>query len=232
MKRRCTHGRSPVACFAVELSSSLHLALASWELAAAVADCWVLHAPQCDAPGATVWRRRRSRLMAGGGSSPETGKRWRTLCTARVCAAGIARGRGLVFGDRRVVVAHLLRGRLHEGAGAHCRRGSHQPRLHMMWSGGVEDLLTTVARPWRSSCERACCGGCVGLREKRGSRGVVGRIGTIVSNKPNVSVKSIRIIVDLFFYGYSEDTYLGRIGHVSISDTYRIRDTRLNCRVL
>ena len=48
MKGRCTDGRSPVACFAAESSSSLHLALASWELAAAVADWRVLRAPRRD----------------------------------------------------------------------------------------------------------------------------------------------------------------------------------------
>jgi hypothetical protein len=51
---------------------------------------------------------------------------------------------------------------------------------------------------------------------------------TNVSNKVNVSMKSIRIIVDLFFYGYSVDTYPTHIHAVSDTDTYPIRDTSLS----
>jgi len=50
---------------------------------------------------------------------------------------------------------------------------------------------------------------------------------TNISHKVNVSMKTIWIIVDLFFYGYSVDTYPTRIQAVSDTDTYRIRDTSL-----
>jgi hypothetical protein len=51
---------------------------------------------------------------------------------------------------------------------------------------------------------------------------------TNVSNMVNVSMKSIRIIVDLFYYGYSVDTYPMRIHVVSDTDMYPIRDTSLS----
>ena len=79
-----------------------------------------------------------------------------------------------------------------------------------------------------------CCGGCVGLRDKKGSRRgewPSGQVGWAVSDKPNVSKKSIRIIVDLFFYGYFADTYPTRIHAVLVSDTYPIRDTSLPWRI-
>ena len=93
MKGRCTHGRSPVACFAAESSSSLHLALASWEIAAAVADsrCDGLEEEEksidgMEGAGARLRRpasggappaRRafaQQALRGGGGSSPEAGE--------------------------------------------------------------------------------------------------------------------------------------------------------------
>ena len=59
----------------------------------------------------------------------------------------------------------------------------------------------------------------------------VGPYRTDVSDEPNISKKSIRIIVDLFFYGYFADTYPTRIHVVLVSDTYPIRDTSLPWRI-
>jgi len=94
--------------------------------------------------------------------------------------------------------------------------------------GGARELGLLRVDDW------TCCGGCVGLREKKGSRRgewPSGQVGWAVSDKPNVSKKSIRIIVDLFFYGYFADTYPTRIHAVSVSDTYPIRDTSLPWRI-
>ena len=59
----------------------------------------------------------------------------------------------------------------------------------------------------------------------------VGPYQTDVSNEPNVSKKSIQIIVDLFFYGYFADTYPTSVRYVSVSDTYLIWDTSLPWRI-
>ena len=87
---------------------------------------------------------------------------------------------------------------------------------------------------------RRACAGCEarggrgGVRDKKGSRRgewPSGQVGWAVSDEPNVSKKSIRIIVDLFFYGYFADTYPTRIHAVLVSDTYPIRDTSLPWRI-
>jgi len=58
----------------------------------------------------------------------------------------------------------------------------------------------------------------------------VGPYQTDISNEP-VSKKSIRIIVNLFFYGYFADTYPTSVRYVSVSDTYPTRDMSLPWRI-
>jgi hypothetical protein len=80
------------------------------------------------------------------------------------------------------------------------------------WHRGDEGSLPAASERWHISCAEqgllraddwTCCGGCVGLRDKRGSRRrdwprrSVGPYWTDVSNKPNVSKKSIRICTTL-----------------------------------
>lgn len=89
------------------------------------------------------------------------------------------------------------------------------PPQELLWSSGVEDLITTV---------RACCGSREGLHEKRGSRhrerGSQLLMGWAVSEQ---HIKQAQRI-DKEYPNYCL-TYPTGIHAVYVSDTYPIRDT-------